>query len=44
MLTGGLNYFINGHNANIKIEYNYPIEDQGHTIDRGVIVQAQIFI
>lgn len=44
MLTGGLNYFINGHNANIKVEYNYPIEDQGHTIDRGVIVQAQIFI
>ena len=44
MLTGGLNYFINGHNANIKIEYNYPIEDQGHTIDRGVVVQAQIFI
>jgi len=44
MLTGGLNYFINGHNANIKIEYNYPIEDQDHIIDRGVVVQAQIFI
>lgn len=44
MLTGGLNYFINGHNANIKVEYNYPIEDEGHTIDRGVVVQAQIFI
>ncbi len=44
MLTGGLNYFINGHNANIKVEYNYPLKDESHTIDRGVIVQAQIFI
>lgn len=44
MLTGGLNYFINGHNANIKIEYNYPLKDEGHAIDRGVVVQAQIFI
>ncbi len=43
MLTGGLNYFINGHNANIKIEYNYPLKDEGHNIDRGVVVQAQIF-
>lgn len=53
-LTFGLNYFISGHNANIKIEYRHPLgEDESRTpsvdqIDTSgqqqVTLQAQIFI
>ncbi|HQP47340.1 MAG TPA: hypothetical protein PKX12_01315, partial [Spirochaetota bacterium] len=53
-LTFGLNYFISGHNANIKIEYRHPlgenesIEPSVDQIDKSgqqqVTLQAQIFI
>lgn len=50
-LTFGLNYFINGHNANIKLEYQMPIGEvvSGTDLDelpnqRQVTLQAQIFI
>ena len=53
-LTFGLNYFINGHNANIKIEYRHPLgedESQNPSVDQidtsgqqQVTLQAQIFI
>ncbi len=50
-LTFGLNYFINGHNANIKLEYQMPFGEvvSGTDLDeypnqRVVTIQAQIFI
>jgi hypothetical protein len=50
-LTVGLNYFINGHNANIKLEYQMPMREvvEGTDLDelpnqRVVTLQAQIFI
>ncbi|HPQ52571.1 MAG TPA: porin, partial [Spirochaetota bacterium] len=53
-LTFGLNYFINGHNANIKIEYRHPLgenESISPSVDQidtsgqqQVTLQAQIFI
>lgn len=50
-LTIGLNYFINGHNANIKLEYQMPMGEivSGTDLDelpnqRVVTLQAQIFI
>lgn len=50
-LTLGLNYFINGHNANIKLEYQMPIGEvvSGTDLDelpnqRVITLQAQIFI
>lgn len=32
-LVAGLNYFINGHNANIKIEYQHPMGEDESTVD-----------
>ncbi len=50
-LTFGLNYFINGHNANIKLEYQMPVGEfvSGTDLDklpnqRVVTLQAQVFI
>ena len=53
-LTFGLNYFISGHNANIKIEYRHPLgedESRSPSVDQidtsgqqQVTLQAQIFI
>lgn len=53
-LTFGLNYFIDGHNANIKLEYRLPLgenESVDPTVDQidrsaeqQVTLQAQIFI
>ncbi len=50
-LTFGLNYFINGHNANIKLEYQMPFgeivsgTDQDELPNQRVVtLQAQIFI
>jgi hypothetical protein len=53
-LTFGLNYFISGHNANIKIEYRHPLgenESVSPSVDQidtsgqqQVTLQAQIFI
>ncbi len=50
-LTGGLNYYINGHNANIKFEYQHPMgKDQtgAKFIDqkdqKKFTLQGQIFI
>ncbi len=44
----GLNYFINGNNANIKAEYNYtntnPSDTGGKTTVHVVMLQGQIFI
>jgi len=40
-IFGGLNYFINKHNANLKAEFGYPLMDSDGMV---VNVQAQIFI
>ncbi|PKL37517.1 MAG: hypothetical protein CVV44_14305 [Spirochaetae bacterium HGW-Spirochaetae-1] len=40
-IYGGLNYYINKHNANLKAEFGYPLMDSD---DMVVNVQAQIFI
>lgn len=48
----GLNYFLNGHNANIKIDFRYPMGEDETTDtkqkdlpgEKKLVVQAQIFI
>ena len=40
----GINYFIEGHNANIKTEYAYPLGDNTGSGEKKVIIQCQIFI
>lgn len=39
--TGGLNYFIDGHHANIKGEFRYGVEE---TDPNQITLQAQIFL
>ncbi len=50
-LTVGLNYFINGHNANIKIEYRHGLGETQNGVDQDdqpnqnvFTLQGQIFI
>ncbi len=50
-LTLGLNYFINGHNANIKVEYQMPIGEVAPDVNLDELpnqkvftLQAQIYI
>lgn len=45
-LIYGLNYYIDGHNANVKLEYQQPLE-KDHKADSGekkATIQCQIFI
>jgi len=45
-VSAGVNYLINGHSANIKVEYIHPFSDyvNNTTGEKKVIVQGQIFI
>ncbi len=45
-LVGGLNYYINGHNANIKFEYQHPLGDEHKDIsgEKKFTLQGQLFI
>ncbi len=42
-LTLGLNYFINGHNANIKMEYQMPIGNVASGLKQADIPNQQVF-
>lgn len=44
-VTGGVNYFIDGHNANIKLECRYPLgENKSASGEKKGTIQCQIFI
>ncbi|MEW6525204.1 MAG: hypothetical protein AB1444_00890 [Spirochaetota bacterium] len=44
-IAGGLNYYIKGHNANIKVEYAQQLKDETDDFkNKQVTVQCQIFI
>ncbi|MGB4270121.1 MAG: selenite/tellurite reduction operon porin ExtI [Spirochaetota bacterium] len=44
-IAGGLNYFIKGHNANIKVEYAQQLKDESDDFkNKQITVQCQIFI
>ena len=44
-ISGGANYFINGHTANIKFEYQNPIFYEHHISgEKKAVLQFQIFI
>jgi len=45
-ITGGFNFFLKGHNANIKVEYSYPLSDGSKDLpdEKGVVLQMQLYI
>ncbi len=44
-IAAGVNYFIKGHNANIKVEYAHQLKDETDDFkNKQVTVQCQIFI
>lgn len=50
-LVAGLNYFINGHNANLKFEYRFPLGKDENGVkqtskpgEKQFILQCQVFI
>lgn len=44
-IAGGLNYYIKGHNANIKAEYAQQLKDESDDFkNKQITVQCQIFI
>jgi len=44
-IAGGLNYYIKGHNANIKVEYAQQLKDESDDFkNKQVTIQCQIFI
>lgn len=44
-VAGGLNYYIKGHNANIKVEYAQQLKDETDDFkNKQITVQCQIFI
>ncbi len=44
-IAGGLNYYIKGHNANIKVEYAQQLKDESDNFkNKQVTVQCQILI
>ncbi len=45
-IMGGLNYFKYGHNANIKVEYQYPLGDdhKDEPNEKKATIQLQLFI
>lgn len=44
-IAGGLNYYIKGHNANVKVEYAQQLKDETDNFkNKQVTVQCQIFI
>lgn len=44
-IAGGVNYYIKGHNANIKVEYAQQLKDESDDFkNKQVTVQCQIFI
>jgi len=44
-IAGGINYYIKGHNANIKVEYAQQLKDESDDFkNKQVTIQCQIFI
>lgn len=44
-VAGGVNYFIKGHNANIKVEYAQELKDEtSYSTEKKITVQCQILI
>ncbi len=44
-IAGGLNYYIKGHNANVKVEYAQQLKDDSDDFkNKQITVQCQIFI
>jgi len=43
-IIGGLNFYLNGHNANIKVEYAYPTGDNKSVGQKYANIQCQIFL
>jgi hypothetical protein len=44
--VGGLNFYINGHNANVKMEYQLPLGDEHKetSAEKKFTIQGQLFI
>ena len=45
-LIGGLNYFINGHNASLKFEYKHPLgsDHKDNSAEKSFTLQAQVYL